>query len=254
MNTVKPRVAYVVPCYNEEKRLHQDEFRALAKAGVALLFVDDGSTDGTRRVIEELANEENMFSLSLEKNAGKAEAVRRGLNWLIGQGSYDWVGYTDADLATPVGELLRLVSLATKTERDVVFGSRIAIAGSEIERWIIRHYIGRVFATAASLILRVAFYDTQCGAKLFRTIPEFSASLRDPFHSRWAFDVELLGRLLFGDQENAPMLESRFLEVPLKKWTDVPGSKIDTKAAMRVGTDLAKIAWALEKRKKQRRV
>ena len=58
-----------------------------------------------------------------------------------------------------------------------------------------RHYVGRLFATASSLILDMTVYDTQCGAKVLRAGPALRAALATPFHSRWAFDVELLGRL-----------------------------------------------------------
>ena len=50
-------------------------------------------------------------------------------------------------------------------------------------------------ATLAALILRQPFYDTQCGAKLFRNTPALAGALSEPFRSPWAFDLELLGRL-----------------------------------------------------------
>ena len=81
---------------------------------------------------------------------------------------------------------------------DVILASRVSLLGRRIVRSTRRHYLGRIFATLASRILRVAVYDTQCGAKLFRCAPALAAALRDPFLSRWVFDVELLGRLLTG--------------------------------------------------------
>ena len=68
--------------------------------------------------------------------------------------------------------------------------------GTDIRRSAVRHYTGRLFATAGSLVLGVPVYDTQCGAKAFRVTDALRAALAEPFVSRWAFDVEVLGRLL----------------------------------------------------------
>src|SRR5262249_14604995 len=102
----------------------------------------------------------------------------------------------------------------------------------------LRHYLGRVFATAASLILRLRVYDTQCGAKFFRAGPALAAALATPFSSRWAFDVELIGRLLCEGLE-----PGGFLEVTVHKWAVGGGSKLKAEPMLRSGLDLALI-WA----------
>jgi len=71
------RATIVIPCYNEEHRLDRHALLVLAESGpVSLLFVNDGSTDGTGSVLAHLAGESTLISfLELAENLGKAEAV-----------------------------------------------------------------------------------------------------------------------------------------------------------------------------------
>jgi glycosyltransferase involved in cell wall biosynthesis len=249
-----PPVVLVVPCYNEERRIDTGAFLEFARSGRAhLLFVDDGSTDGTARVLSALrdAAPEQVGVLALERNRGKAEAVRSGLRRAL-DGGASIVGYFDADLSTPPDEVLRLVDvIAGHGELVGVFGSRVARLGARIERHAVRHYLGRVFATAASWVLQVPVYDTQCGAKCFRASPAIRAALDEPFVSRWAFDVELLGRLLAGAPGVVPVGVDAFVEVPLERWRDVGGSKLGLRAMGGAAVDLARVWQMLRARRRE---
>ena len=130
----------------------------------------------------------------------------------------------------------------------VVMGARVALLGTAIQRRALRHYLGRLFATAASIILGLPVYDTQCGAKFFRDTPALRGALTGPFSSRWAFDVELIGRLLRGDGGAAPLGAADFVEIPLRCWTDVPGSKVSSVQMMRAACDLVAVARELRGR------
>jgi hypothetical protein len=162
------------------------------------------------------------------------------------------VGYLDADLATPGSEVVRMVGLLeTKPELMAVFGSRIARLGSHIERSAVRHYTGRVFATAASVALGVAVYDTQCGAKVFRVSNNLNAAIQTPFRSAWSFDVLLCQRLLDGATGLPGLPVTSFLEMPLERWTDVAGSKLDLRGSLAALADVLVVGFA-RRRKKQR--
>ena len=130
--------------------------------------------------------------LHLARNSGKGEAVRQGLLSALASDT-ELVGYWDADLSTPLDELPRFMKLLEERPTlHMVLGARVALLGRIIERYHIRHFTGRVFATAASIVLGLPVYDTQCGAKLFRASSELSAVLSSPFSNPWSFDVELL--------------------------------------------------------------
>lgn len=229
-----------MPCFNEEERIDESEFVRLAKHGeIRLLFVNDGSTDGTSGVLHRMAVDSAAIEiLELPTNGGKGEAVRLGLLKLIAEGA-PAVGYYDADMATPTDELLRLLSIMQRDpDLKVVLGSRVSLLGSAIRRTPMRHYLGRFYASLASLSVGTTIYDTQCGAKVFRNCPELSEALARPFRATWAFDVELLDRLLHGD-DNVPSLSLHaFLEVPLLAWRDVPGSKLSVLNAGKAMADV----------------
>jgi dolichyl-phosphate beta-glucosyltransferase len=240
----------VVPCYNEAQRLDIERFGTLAGSErIRLLFVNDGSTDDTGRVLATLARSSNGVDvLELPRNVGKAEAVRLGLVSAVVSGA-PIVGYYDADLATPPHELLRLLDiLEAKPDLSVVTAARVALLGRDIVRRATRHYLGRFFATGAAIVLRQRIYDTQCGAKLFRVTPSFIAATARPFRSSWIFDVELIGRLLRGSDSAEPVPASAFEEIPLREWHHVPGSKLGFRQMTRALFDLLMLEVQLNRR------
>jgi glycosyltransferase involved in cell wall biosynthesis len=241
----------VVPCFNEERRLDASGFVPFGAEDVELVFVDDGSTDRTRAVLNSLCSELGVRgvraqTLALDRNRGKGEAVRLGMLHALDSGA-SVVGYFDADLATPPAELGRLVATLTDRSADAVLGARVLLLGSNIVRQPVRHYLGRVFATAASLLLRLPVYDTQCGAKVFRRTTALEAALGQPFSARWAFDVELIGRLHSGTKAVPGVPISRFIEMPLREWRDVSGSTLRPTTFPLLGLELLRIAWSLKR-------
>ncbi len=229
---------YVIPCYNEASRLDSAAFAALlADARLSVMAVDDGSRDTTRAQLDAIAAAHPRMTVhSMAHNVGKAEAVRSGLNRALSEGAA-FVGYADADFATPPLELVRLLDAFTP-DIDIVLGSRVQRLGADIRRNELRHFAGRVFATVSAWTVGVPVYDTQCGAKLFRATPALHAALATPFSSRWSFDVELLARL-FGRLPSAVTTDpSRAIEVPLGQWHDIGGSKLHLPGMVRAFGDL----------------
>jgi len=239
--------AIVIPCYNEAARLDVAAFRSFLGSNppVALVLVNDGSTDATLSTLERLAGEypDRVDVIDLRSNRGKAEAVRIGL--LAACRRAPFVGFWDADLATPLQVIEQFASiLASRAEIQWVIGSRVKLLGRHINRSETRHYLGRIFATGASVTLGLGVYDTQCGAKLFRATPLLQSLLADPFLTRWIFDVELLARLTRAARKGRclPPQEVIF-EAPLDTWDDVAGSKVKPTDFLRSGLELVRIWW-----------
>ena len=236
----------VVPCYNEARRLPVDAFSAFAPdhPRVQFLLVDDGSTDETRSVIEALAQKhpDSIATLVLPQNAGKAEAVRQGFLEAF-KNKPPYVGFWDADLATPLEDIPTFMALLDdRPDIEMIFGSRVNLLGRFIQRKATRHYLGRIFATAASTILGLAIYDTQCGAKMFRVSDDIERAFQEPFISRWIFDVEIIARIIqFRRGSDLPPVEQILYEYPLQVWRDVAGSKIRAGDFFTVGLDLLRI-------------
>jgi len=160
----------VIPCYNEELRLprtiEQIE-RYLGARGdrYELILVDDGSGDGTRRVMEEAVARNKLIRIvALPVNRGKGRALAEGVK--VSRG--DYVLVTDADLSTPIEELPKLEA-ALAAGAGVAIGSR-AIKGSRVElsQPIYRVLMGKAFNIIVQLVLLPGIWDTQCGFKLFR--------------------------------------------------------------------------------------
>jgi len=244
-------ITWVVPCFDEAKRIDVAAFLGLVDdgEGLSLVLVDDGSRDETHAILRGIAEQRPSLIevVALDKNLGKAEAVRQGLLRALDRGAAI-VGYVDADLSTPPRELHRLAAMAREGVYDVLMGSRVQLLGHAITRNHARHYLGRIFATCASLGLGLPVYDTQCGAKLFRRTEALASALARPFVSRWAFDVELLGRLIHPLPGIAAVAIGRIREEPLLSWTDMPGSKLRPAAALRSGLELVRLGWELRRR------
>ena len=214
-----PYLSIVVPAYNEEKRLGATLKRMLAYFDTRnyefeILVVNDGSTDETASIVQNIsACRPQVQLLQYASNRGKGYAVRYGMQRAAGQ----LVLFSDADLATPIEEVEKLIS-HIEAGADVAIGSR-DVAGSELvqRESIIRELGGRTFNKLVQMLTVPGIHDTQCGFKLFtaRACKDvFSICQVDDF----AFDVEAL-------YVAVKLLALRVDEVPIK-WAHQAGSKI----------------------------
>lgn len=247
------RSQIVVPCYNEAERLDLPAFRAFVarEPTIDFVLVNDGSTDATPSRLRELERSApaRFAVVDLPANRGKAEAVRAGLLCAF-KSNAAFVGYWDADLATPLDEIPRFVAVLERFPRiELVCGARVQLLGRSVRRNPLRHYLGRAFATAISQVLSLPIYDTQCGAKLMRRSPELGALFEEPFSVNWTFDVEILARLMQSRRDGSatPAAEAIY-ELPLEHWRDVAGSKVRPLDFAIAGLEIVKVWYRYGRR------
>jgi dolichyl-phosphate beta-glucosyltransferase len=193
MATYTKMLSVVVPAYNEEKRLQVSLPVLWSEIGIhysrfEILVVDDGSSDGTADVVMSFARQyEGVRLIRYQQNRGKGYAVRTGV--LASKG--DHVLFCDADLSTPVGEILKLKKVIDEGG-DIAIGSR-AVADTVIVKRqpFYRVLMGKTFNKFVQLLATPGISDTQCGFKLFTR----AAAVNLFFDSRidgFGFDVEIL--------------------------------------------------------------
>jgi len=188
-------ISIVIPTYNEQKCIEYSIFKIKSFCEkhfkkFEIILVDDGSTD--RTILYAKKQFKDLIILKNEKNMGKGYSVKKGML----SAKYDYVLFTDADLSTPIDELLMFDKYIL--DNDIIIGSR-AVKGCNIivQQNIFRVFMGRTFSLIYNFVLDVNLKDTQCGFKLFKKkdiINIFSKQTID----RFAFDAELmyLARLL----------------------------------------------------------
>ncbi|MGE5489510.1 MAG: dolichyl-phosphate beta-glucosyltransferase [bacterium] len=233
-----PSISIVVPAFNEQERLPAT-LRAIVEyldgcqqVQYEVLVVDDGSADGTARVVEEFARSRpEVRLLANGRNRGKGYSVRHGMLKATGE----WVLFTDSDLSAPIEEARKLFEAARREGALIAIGSR-ALDRSLIsvhQSWF-RETAGRIFNLIMRALTGLPFHDTQCGFKLFE-----ARAARDVFGrqriERWGFDAEVLFI--------ARKLGYKTVEVPVR-WSHAEGTKVRMlRDSLNMFIDLWRVRW-----------
>lgn len=237
------KICVVIPCYNEAARLNIASLSAFIDKHPhhCFLGVNDGSTDGTLALLQDISQKypQQFIVFDMPQNSGKAEAVRQGLLYAVNIPGFDYYGYWDADFSTPLEEIDWFIYFSGgQLAHQLIMGTRVARLGANVERRILRHYLGRIFATVIANMLQIRIYDSQCGAKLIHT-SVVNEIFNRPFISKWFFDVEVLFRLLRNRQSESAL--PQILEVPLRTWFEIGGSKLKLRDFIKAPLELFRI-------------
>lgn len=230
-------VSIVIPAYNEEKRLSPGLERVIAYLGKKsfsfseILVVDDGSTDGTAKLVEAwTCRAPSVRLIRNPGNRGKGYAVRHGVEQARGE----WILSTDADLSAPIEELDKLWAAASARGAQVAIGSRAldrSLVG--VHQPALREAAGRFFNLVMRCVMRLPFRDTQCGFKLFEARAAKEIFRRQQIDG-FGFDVE--------DLFIARKLGYRAVEVPVH-WDNVEGTKVSAFRGLDAFFDLVRVRW-----------
>lgn len=242
-------VGVVIPCYNEEERLLSKEFINFIDkhTGYLLCFVNDGSTDKTLDVLNNLrkGREDFISVYDCEKNGGKAEAVRLGMLHLAEDEGLDYIGFLDADLSTDLSDFDDLVTTIENSDFKIVSGSRISRMGANITKQSARQIISLTINYIIRKILSMNFKDTQCGAKIFHR-DVINIAFDKKFITKWLFDVEIFLRVK--RYYKIDKAREMMCEQPLKRWVHADGSKLSMRDSIRIIGQLGQIAWSYRKK------
>jgi dolichyl-phosphate beta-glucosyltransferase len=212
-------LSIVIPAYNESHRIVKSmeeiiEYLESKIFSSEIIVVDDGSTDDTARIVEEKFRGNNVKVIRNGQNRGKGYTVRNGM--LAAKGKY--VLFADADNATPIKELNRLLREIEEEDIDFAYGIRLIRREGGFVKNLIRKIIGRGFLFLAhAIVLKDFIYDTQCGFKCFRRSAARKIFEKALIESG-VFDVEIFFL--------AEKFGLRGTPVPVH-WRHMPGSTIN---------------------------
>jgi dolichyl-phosphate beta-glucosyltransferase len=229
------RLSVIIPAYNEEVRLPQTlrsviEYLKAQPYSAEILVVNDGSTDGTERIVHEQSSDSipmRQFSHEDGGNHGKGASVRKGM--MQAHGAFRL--FMDADNSTTLNQIERFWPLFDQGH-SVVIGSRAlpnSIIGVHQAR--AKEIAGRIGNWLIQRLAVPGIADTQAGFKMFSAEAADMIFPRQTI-DRWGYDVELL--------VIARAHGYRIAEVPIT-WINASGSKVTMKSYFQVLGDVLKI-------------
>ncbi|MCE2415097.1 glycosyltransferase family 2 protein [Candidatus Poribacteria bacterium] len=155
-------ISVIIPAFNEEQTLEQ-VVRAVSSLPIEtqIIVVNDGSTDGTYKVLEELRATYELSVVHCQENRGKGFAIRRGLQHVKGE----VIVIQDADMELDPTDLSEVVKPLKKENVQVVYGSRFLEGRGNAS---LHNFIAnRILATYTNLLYGCQITDESTGYKAF---------------------------------------------------------------------------------------
>ena len=192
-------LSIIFPVFNEQLRINNSlnkikKFIKVSKLKyIEIIFIDDGSTDRTFSIIKNFIstfkNNKKIKLLLLKnyRNFGKGYALRKG----ILHSRAEWILTADIDLSVNINQYKKwFLNRISKKNYFIYFGSRNH-PNSKVQKTFTRYLLGQFFRLLIYFLLKIKFYDTQCGYKLYKNTiaKKIFSKLKD---NRFAHDVEII--------------------------------------------------------------
>jgi len=189
-----PKLSVVVPVYNERATIEQILERVQAvEIEKDIVIIDDGSTDGTREFLIELAEQSGAGNIRIffqPENRGKGSAVRRGFSEARGK----MVLVQDADLELDPQDYFKLLAPIERGEADAVYGARFLRGRPRGEKY--SHYLGnRLLTRLSNLLTGLKLNDVWTCYKAMRRDALLSLELKE---DGFSFEPEITAKLARG--------------------------------------------------------
>jgi glycosyltransferase involved in cell wall biosynthesis len=182
-------ISVVIPAYNEKNTI-QEIVRRVVMTGIPqeIIIVDDGSTDGTREILDKMHNPPKVCVVTHEKNQGKGAAVMTGVQKALG----DVIIIQDADLEYDPREYAGLLKPIQENIADVVYGSRFL--GAPRRPTMFWHMVANKMLTFLTNILyNNILTDMETGYKVFKKEVVYDMKIRA---KRFDFEPEFTAKIL----------------------------------------------------------
>lgn len=211
-----------IPVLNEEltlaqnvKTLHQFVQQHFSTPGQwQIVIADNGSTDRTLEIAQELSNE--IPEVTYVKVPKKGVGLALKTSW--GQSKADIVGYMDLDLATALPHFLEAYKAIAEQDYDIVYATRLHPKSQVIGRTFKREVASRVFNIILKFYLGIKFSDGMCGFKFLKRSVYPKLYEAGAQNDGWFFSTELL---TVGE-----WLNYKLYELPVKWTDDVSSSRV----------------------------
>ena len=194
MNSFSAKISIIIPCFNEVDTIEEilkkifEETKKLNFLSFEIIVVDDASTDGTKKILQNLPKYFISKLLVNNKNYGKGHSLIRGIK----ESSGDIVLFQDADLEYDPSDYSNLLKPILSGRADVVYGSRF-LGGGEKRVLFFWHRAGNFFLTLLSNILtNLNLTDMEAGYKVFKSDLIKSIALRE---QRFGIEPEITAKL-----------------------------------------------------------
>jgi hypothetical protein len=208
------KISVVLPVYNEAKKIKKSveeikNFLEKMPYELEIIIAEDGSTDGTDKIVSELSLNKKIIHIHSDKRLGRGKALKNA----FAQAKGDIFIYMDIDLATDLSSIKTMIK-EIENGFDICIGSRY-LSGSKSERSFLRKTMSLTYIFFVKLLFNTKLKDMQCGLKAFskKTLPTL-LSVRDNY---WFWDTEIL---LMAEKKNL-----KIKEIPVV-WKEKKSSKV----------------------------